>query len=210
MPSPLRTVCPAQQVSDSLDAWHRIDTPATVLDWVQHGIKLPLIEDPPPFCLPNHPSSTAQSAFIDTEIKKLCTSGAIRECGADDIPVCVSPIACVPKKNNKFRLIVDLRQLNGYIETPSFQYDGIDTVAELIAPNDRLITADLKDGFHHVRIHRDFQKYLGIFWNNIFYTWTVLPFGLSCSPYFFHKFLRPVVQYFRANGLRVVIYVDDK
>ena len=37
----------------------------------------------------------------------------------------------------------------------------------------------------------------------------MLPQGLACSPYFFYKVLRPVVQYLRENGLRLVLYVDD-
>ena len=35
-------------------------------------------------------------------------------------------------------------------------------MAELIEPDDDLVTADLKDGFHHVKIQYKFQKYLGM------------------------------------------------
>ncbi len=38
---------------------------------------------------------------------------------------------------------------------------------------------------------------------------TVLPFGLSSACYIFTKLLRPLVRYWRSQGLRVVVYLDD-
>ena len=46
-------------------------------------------------------------------------------------------------------------------------------------------------------------------WKGRMFVWQVLPFGLSCSPYFFAKTLRPVIQHLRQQGLRVMTYVDD-
>ena len=37
----------------------------------------------------------------------------------------------------------------------------------------------------------------------------MLPFGWCNSPYFFGKTLKPVVQYLRSIGIRLVLYVDD-
>ena len=37
----------------------------------------------------------------------------------------------------------------------------------------------------------------------------VLPFGLSTACYVFTKLLRPLVKYWRSEGKRVVIYIDD-
>ena len=80
------------------------------------------------------------------------------------------------------------------MKTPSFTQEGIKSVADLIEPNDELITVDLKDGFHHVKIHPNFQKFLGISWSGR-YVWQVLPFGVQCAPYFIYKIVRPVVIY---------------
>ena len=38
---------------------------------------------------------------------------------------------------------------------------------------------------------------------------TVLPFGLSPSPFVFTKLLRPLVKYWRLHGLLIVLYIDD-
>lgn len=74
-------------------------------------------------------------------------------------------------------------------------------------PNDHFISAPLKLGFHHVLVRKEDRKYLGIYWRGFYYQWRVLPLGLSSSPYFFCKVLKPGVQYLREQGLKVV-YVD--
>ena len=43
----------------------------------------------------------------------------------------------------------------------------------------------------------------------MYYSFTVLCFGFSLSPYFFYKCLRPVVAYLRSLDIRLVLYVDD-
>jgi ribonuclease HI len=72
-----------------------------------------------------------------------------------------------------------------------------------------LVTIDLKDGFHHVPVNDDSVGYLGFEWKKVIYTWNVCPFGLSCSPYFFVKTLRPCIEYFRQQGIRLLCYMDD-
>ena len=37
----------------------------------------------------------------------------------------------------------------------------------------------------------------------------MLPFGLSSACYTFTKLLRPLIRYWRAQGLRAVLYLDD-
>ena len=52
-------------------------------------------------------------------------------------------------------------------------------------------------------------KYLGFAWEGHFYVFTVLPFGLSSACYMFTKLLRPLVRYWRARALRILVYLDD-
>ena len=37
----------------------------------------------------------------------------------------------------------------------------------------------------------------------------VLPFGLSAAPYLFTKLMRPLVRFWRARGLKAIMYLDD-
>ena len=184
-------------------AWERIGTPSPVLDWIQNGIRIPFNVLPTEFHFPNPILGPRDTAFINEEVDKLLQSGSIELCENSRF---VSPICCVPKKNGKLRLVHNLKHLNSFCNQTSYRNEDIREVANVIQPNDFMIT---QDGFHHVPVHVDDRDYLAFQWNGRLYRWRVLPFGLCCSPYYFSKFLRPVVKYLRSLGVRLVVYVDD-
>ena len=67
--------------------------------------------------------------------------------GSVDKQHCVLHIAVVPKRNNKFRLIQNLRPVrvvNDSCCKVTFQCEDIKTVAQLIQPTDDLVTVDIK------------------------------------------------------------------
>jgi len=70
----------------------------------------------------------------------------------------------------------------------------------------------LKSGYHHVKISQKYQTYLGFSWkasdseNEVFYGFTVLPFGLSTAPYVFTKLLKPLEKHWRLQGICMVIF----
>ena len=72
-----------------------------------------------------------------------------------------------------------------------------------------MITVDIKDRSHHLGIHKDHQKYLGMAWQGHFFVWMVFLFEASCSPYFFNRLIKPVVTFLRSNNIRVAAFVDD-
>jgi hypothetical protein len=121
----------------------------------------------------------------------------------------VSPIGVVPKKNGKKRMIMDLRFVNTFIATPQFKLETITTATKQLKPMDQMIKIDLKDGYFHIPIHKSHQTFLGFQWNGMFFKYKALPFGLSIAPFWFTKFLRPIVQFLRTRGFRMVSYVDD-
>ena len=190
--------------------WSAIGASDTIKYWLQHGISLPFKSGlvPKQYFEQNTYISRTDAEFLDAQIASLKSQGVIRECSRSEIH-CLSPLKCIAKKDGSRRLLVNLHSLNTYIETPKFRYEGINLVSELIQTGDRLYSADLKDGFFHVPVAKAFQKYLGVSWRDKFYVWCVLPQGLACSPYFFYKILRPVLQYLREQGLRLTLYVDD-
>lgn len=190
-------------------AWDNINCSNTVKTWIQEGVPLPFESDNPcgPFKLQNHHLSVSHKHFIDEELSRLIQCGAISEVYSP--PQCISPLGCVSKKSGKYRLIVDLRQLNSHLLAAPFQNEDIKAVASVIQPNDLMISVDLKDGFYHVPLHPKYRTYLGVEWKRKFYVWNVLCFGLSISPYYFYKVLRPVTQHLRQMGLRLTVFVDD-
>ena len=79
----------------------------------------------------------------------------------------------------------------------------------LFEKGDYMFSFDLKSGYHHVDIAKEHWKYLVFSWQSCFYVFTVLPFGLSSACYIFTKLLCPLVRYWRSQGLRIIVYLDD-
>ena len=189
-------------------AWERIGASQTIIDWISSGVPLTFKEEPQPCKFRNIVRSSREANFIQEEINDLLISGAICKVNENETH-CVLPIKCVPKKNGKLRLVLDCRHVNEQIQCPKFSQEGIQTVAELIEEGDKIITIDLKNGFHHVKVQPKYHKYLAFQWNGEFYVWQVLAFGIRSAPYFFNKILRPVVSFLRQQGIRNSVFVDD-
>ena len=54
--------------------------------------------------------------------------------------------------------------------------------------------------------HQQFVEHWGL---TQFYVFSVLPFGLATACYAFTKLLRPLIKYWRSQGLRALLYLDD-
>ena len=76
-----------------------------------------------------------------------------------------------------------------------------------------LMNFDLKSGYHHLDIWEAHQPYLGFSWEmdgaRKYFVFVVLPFGLATACYAFTMLLRPLIRYWRGQGLRVVLNLDD-
>ena len=72
-----------------------------------------------------------------------------------------------------------------------------------------LFKFDLKSGYFNLDICPQQHTYLGFHWNGKFYCYTVLAFGITTGPYIFTKCLRPLVKFWRKNGIKVVLHLDD-
>ena len=76
-------------------------------------------------------------------------------------------------------------------------------------PGEWMFSFDLKSGYHHIDVAQNHRKYLGVSWNDVFYSFVVLPFGLLSAPYVFTKMMRPLVKLWRRKCLKVEVYLDD-
>ena len=187
--------------------YEAIGAPAEVVKWIREGAKLPFSQEPSACFNENRVYTTQHSRFIESEINRLLTLGAIKQ--VDFQPKCILAMRAIPKKSGAHRLVVDCRPINVNMVVPKFHQEGIKVVSELIQTDDILMTIDVKDGFHHIPLHDESQTYVGMAWKGKFYVWKVLCFGIAIAPYLFHKVVRPMVQYLRQQHLRLAPFVDD-
>lgn len=189
--------------------WKTFVRSQLVLSWILAGFPLKWADGPPaPVWLANHSSAYEHTGFVDSAIADLVATGAAEP--VDVQPTCVLPLGVVPKKGtSKYRLIFDARYINEHLVVPSFQYEGLSALPEILQPNDFLFTVDLKSGYHHIDMHPDAWPYLGFEWRGQFFRFVQLPFGLAPACWVFTKVTRELQQYWRADGHRCAQYIDD-
>lgn len=194
-----------------LSFWKTFAISQLVLSWVEFGFDLrwrPETGAPAPANFPNHPSALANPSFVSKALEELVLAGSIEPCW--ERPRVVSALGLVPKKGaDGWRLIWDGRYVNSHLQTPSFQYEGLEAMPDILQPNDYMITLDLCKGFHHIDIQEEFWTFLGFEWEGQFYMFTSLPFGLASAPWAFTKVTREIIRKWRRAGHRCSGYIDD-
>ena len=116
-------------------------------------------------------------------------------------------------RRQKLNLVIDLREVNKYFVKPKFCYEDLRSLSEVFEEGFWFFTWDLKLGYHHVHIFQPHQQYLGFVWDfdgvTRYFTFTVLPFGLSTACFCFTKLLRPLVKRWRLMSHNCFVYLDD-
>lgn len=117
-------------------------------------------------------------------------------------------IFLVPKKDETSRHVINLKNLNEFVEYHHFKQENLQFALQLIEKNDFLTSIDLKDSYFSISINPDFQKYLTFRWKENLYSFTVLQFGLASAHRVFAKLMKPVFAAFRAYNIKCY-YIDD-
>ena len=178
-----------------------------VIDTITEGYVLPLMSEPPPYSRPNQQSAQIESEFVSRAIVDLLAGGYVER--SSESPTVCSPLSVVTSGAGKKRLVVNLRHVNQYLWKQKFKYEDLQVAMTMFSKGELMFVFDLKSGYHHVEIVKHHRRFLGFHWDNVYYTFTVLPFGLSSAPYAFTKLMRPIVRYRCSKGLKAVVYLDD-
>ena len=199
------------QLRQCKDKWAELTSDQIILNAIT-GYSIVFEED-------NHPPKQTKPCFpykrnldetlkIDVEIKNLLKKGVIEESIHEEDEF-VSCIFTRPKKNGGLRIILNLSELNKYMEYQHFKMDNLQTVTQLVTKNCCMASIDLKDAYYSVPIHSNSRKYLKFIWQNQLFQFKVLPNGLSSAPRLFTKILKPVFATLRTRGIKVIGYLDD-
>ena len=140
---------------------------------------------------------------------KLLDSQAIEEVKDTSSPGYYSRVFLVPKSDKSFRPIIDLKELNLFLDIPYFKMETFFSIIPALQPQEWISKIDLKDAYQHILVHVNIRKYFRFVVAGKTYQFCILPFGLSTAPREFTKTLAPVVQLLRTQGIRVHAYRDD-
>ena len=190
------------------EKWEEITDNKWVLSIIRNGFRIPFIKIPPLSSVPIRMSQSS-SPFLREEIENLLNKRAVERVQNPETPGFYSRIFLVPKKNGKFRLILDLSLLNRYIEKQAFKMETVKSVRQAMRLNDWAVSIDLTDAYLHVPIHRQSRKYLRFVHEDQVYHFSALPFGMSLSPLIFSKLMDVIAAFLRQRAISVFPYLDD-
>ena len=198
----------AGNVANHLDNWGKLTSDRWVLDNIK-GVRIPFISQPiqerPPHTLRMSDSETMQ---MSVEIQSLLRKKVI-EPTLPSANQWISNVFLRPKPNGKFRLILDLTNLNKLVTYNHFKMSSLQTAADMLRPNAWLASIDLRDAYYTIPIARQDRHFLWFFWDNVLYQFTAMPNGLACAPRLFTKILTPVFAQLQEQGHECFHYIDD-
>ena len=196
------------QIKFFLTQWEALTSDQTILRIVR-GDPIEFIGVPPScsFC-PQNSISKEHETMIDEEISKLEAKSVIVKTSHESGEF-ISPIFSVPKKDNKVRLILNLKKFNEHVKSYHFKMDSIHTALSLMTEGCWMASLDLKDAYYSVSIDPTYQKFLKFSYKGTLFKYTVYPNGLSTCPRNFTKLLKPVLCFLRKKGHILVIFIDD-
>ena len=198
----------AGQIRYFFENWKDITIDEDILDMVL-GVDISFEDLPKPTKLPeNHCFSNEQKIAIQEEINSLLKKGVIKKAEHSNQER-VSPIFVVPKKDGKWRMILNLKDLNLDIEYKHFKMETFKDALALITKGCFMCSLDLKDAYFSVHVNESSQEYLKFYWENQLYTFTAFPNGLACCPRLFTKLLKPVMAQLHLLGFISTIFIDD-
>ena len=134
-----------------------IHAPQFILDVIEYGYKLPLLQIPPPFTAKYNSSALEQPDFVESAINDLISNDFATE--VFEPPVIINPLSVSIQKSGKKRLILDLRHVNQFLYKCRFRCEDLSIAKEILSAGDFMFTFDLKSGYHHVEIFPEHRKY---------------------------------------------------
>lgn len=164
-------------------------------------------------CTPQYPMSRKGREGLKPVIERLLEQGMLEP----TMSPFNSPILAVAKKDGKYRLVQDLRNINKVIVPRFPTVPDPYTILGMIPTEHRWFTViDLKDAFWSCPLDEDSRPLFAFEWTDPEtgkkgqLRWTVLPQGYTESPLLFGQALSEKLQEFdKGPGITLVQYVDD-
>ena len=176
----------------------------SVFHIIESGYKIHFFEMPQKAHIPNNKSLLNNEKFVLDSISEMLKIGSIKEVKTP--PRVINLLSVFKNSVGKKHLILDLRYINEHLYRDKKCFENY-------LEHRNGYKFYLKSGYHLVEKFEGYQTYLSFLWkiDNImkFFVFTVLPFGLSTAPFVFTKMIKPLVEYWRFDSIKIACFLDD-
>eukprot|EP00873_Tetraselmis_striata_P025279 jgi/Tetstr1/445543/TSEL_033317.t1 len=140
-------------------------------------------------------ATQAQLDFMATELPRFEAIGAWERGHCNKW---VSRMFLVPKPGtNKWRLIIDLRELNKWCRTFTMSYETLKHLRHLARAGDWFVSMDLADGYYALGIREEDRDFFTVNYRGELWRLACLPMGWTGSSYYFCKLTAAFTDYLR-------------
>lgn len=202
---------PVGRLRRNVSEWIKIGVHEYIISVILEGYKLPFYEIPDSVILKNNKSALDNPLIVEFEIEKLLAKGCVSE--VSSVPTVVNPLTVSFNRSGKPRLVLDCRHINLFLFKFKFRLEDASVARYMFSQGNFVFSFDLSSAYHHIMIFEPHRRFLGFSWNYKgkvkYYIFNVLAFGISTAAYIFTKVTRSLVSYWREQGLKVIMYLDD-
>lgn len=124
-------------------------------------------------------------------------------------PSFISKLFLRKKSDGTMRPIFDLRDLNKFVKPKPFRLISHASIPDFLQQGDWMIKIDISQAYFHLAAAEGHRPFLRVSYEEQLYEMTCLPFGLSSAPHLFSAVTCWVAETLRAQGCRVLVYLDD-
>ena len=195
------------QISKFVLNWKKITSDRNIINIVM-GDSIKFIDTPPCQHFASNPLNPEEARYVKSEITKLKSKRIIKRTHHENIEY-VSPIFVTPKSDGDYRVILNLKQLNQFIEYQHFKMHTIKEVLQMVYKDCYMTSIDLKDAYYSVKIAENYHCFLKFQFENEFWQYVCYPNGLAPCPRKFTKLTTVPMCEIRKKGHPICGYIDD-
>ncbi len=183
-----------------------------IVSMLQKGYVIPFLQTPTlsskPINFPSYQKGSIRHKVLRQAVVEMIDKQVI-ELVKNPSPGYYSRLFVVPKKEGKWRPVIDLSPLNKMVDVQHFKMETVASVLSSVQPNQWMTSIDLTDAYFHIPIHPRSRRYLRfVFFGKVF-QFRSLCFGLSTAPMIFTQVMAPVARMAHREGIRLHQYLDD-
>ena len=163
--------------------------------------KINLIDNSKPAFVPNFRLPVSRRNIVESLIKDMENQGIIKE----SLSPYNSPLLLVPKKDGKWRIVIDYRHLNKDTIPDRMPMPNFDEVLSRLNGAKIFSALDLLSGYHQVPLSEESKQCTAFSTHNQHWQFKIMPFSLCNVPLTFVRLMHQVL----GNMKNVFVYLDD-